>query len=165
MSIHWLKRLKNSVALLSLGVFANCEAKSLESMANKYSYFEGVEVVKASELAKNQKIIFVDVRPIKEREISVIEGSISEDEFLKKMDTLVHKELKIVAYCTIGHRSGKFAQRMNKKGIPVANLYGGILGWIDSGKVVFNVQGDETLKVHVYGADWNILPDPYKGVW
>lgn len=160
-----LKKLRNSLGLLSLGLFVNCEAKSLEFMAEKYSFFDGIEVVKVNEFVDDSSVVWIDVRPKEERQVSVIEGSLTEAEFLKQYQSSGFKNTKFVAYCTIGHRSGKFAQRMQKKGVSVANLYGGILSWVDAGKGVLDSQGNQTKKVHVYGSDWNILPEGYEGVW
>ena len=161
----WLKKIRNSLGILSLGFFVNCEAKSLEYMAEKYSFFDGIEVVKVNEIEDEKKVIWIDVRPKEERDVSVIEGSLTEAEFLEKRELSEFKNFKFVAYCTVGHRSGKFAQRMQKKGISVSNLYGGILSWVEAGKVVLDSQGDQTKRVHVYGSDWNILPEGYEGVW
>ena len=58
------------------------------------------------------KILFVDTRKPEEMAVSMLPGAISEEQFLK--DPGKFKEKRIVVYCTISYRSGKFAQEMAK---------------------------------------------------
>ena len=161
----WLKKIRNSLGLLSLGLFVNCDAKSLELMADKYSFFDGIEVFKVNQITDEDNIVWVDVRPLEERQIAIIEGILTEQDFLAHHQDSNYRDAKFVAYCTIGHRSGKFAQKMLKKGITVGNLYGGILAWVNGGRLVVDQEGKETRSVHVYGSTWNFLPEGYQAVY
>ncbi|MCM8526793.1 MAG: rhodanese-like domain-containing protein [Lentisphaeraceae bacterium] len=109
---------------------------------------------------KTKKVLFIDVREPEEQQVSTLPNAISEKEFLKNPEQ--HKELTIVAYCTIGYRSGKFAEKF--KQWKILNLEGGILAWSHfNGKVYKN--GKETDKVHVYSDNWNFLNSKYKAVY
>jgi rhodanese-related sulfurtransferase len=160
-----LKNFRNGCLAVSLGLFVNCKANSLESMAQKYSFFEGVAVVHSEKILADKKVVFIDVRPQEEREIAMIKGSLSVDEFEQLEHFKNSQKVQYVAYCTIGHRSGKFAQKMQEKGLQVSNLYGGILDWVTQGGEVVDAQGLKTLKVHVYGSSWNFLPPKYQAIW
>ncbi len=87
--------------------------------------FPGVSDVqpqKAMALAETGDLILVDVREDKEMAVSMVPGAVKKDHFLRHIETYQNKE--VAAYCTIGYRSGKFAEEMQKKGIKVYNLYG-----------------------------------------
>ena len=86
----------------------------------------------------------------------------TENEFIK--DPAKYKDAVKIAYCTISYRSGKFAQKLQKKGIPVYNLKGGILAWVHDGGKVYDLNG-ETHRIHVYGRKWNLGPKGYQAVW
>ena len=125
--------------------------------------FKSVETIAADELKKiKTKITFVDVREKAEQAISMIPNAISKDEFEKNKDK--YKDSLIVTYCTIGYRSGVYAEKISKEGFNVRNLKGSLLAWLLSGESI-QKNGKETLTVHVYGKKWNILPTKYKAIW
>ncbi|RKZ13984.1 hypothetical protein DRQ53_12510 [bacterium] len=104
--------------------------------------------------------ILVDVRKSSEREVSLIPGSITVDDF----DAADFRQHRIIAYCTIGYRSGKYAEELRDDGLDAYNLAAGILGWVHAGhEVVHN--GEPTQRVHVYGRQWNLLPEGFEPVW
>ena len=107
-------------------------------------------------------VLFVDVRDPAERAVSMLPGAVTEEAFLKNPKSYGRKT--VVAYCTIGYRSGKFADRMAKKGIRVLNLKGGILLWVHDGGRMFK-DGKPTNRVHVYGKKWALAPEPYESVY
>jgi len=107
--------------------------------------------------------VLIDVRSPEERAVSTIKGAVSEEDFLKNPGAYAGKDL--VAFCTIGYRSGEFAEAMRNKGIAVKNLQAGILGWLHAGGEIAGPDGKPTRKVHVYGEKWNLAPDGYETVW
>lgn len=98
--------------------------------------------------------IVVDVRLPKEREISIIEGSIDHTQFESNID--VYQKKKIIVYCTIGYRSGFYAKELRQRGMNAYNLREGILGWIQAGGLLVNTDGQITPEVHVYSRPWNL---------
>lgn len=111
--------------------------------------------------AHGKSILYVDVREPKEIDVSMLPGAISKAVFLKQPEKF--KDKTIVAYCTIGYRSGLFAREMKKKGVDVQNLAAGILGWIHAGGTVYDSRGP-VKRVHVYGEKWNCAPEEYETV-
>ena len=121
--------------------------------------------IRAGELsaAKTQgHVVIIDVRESVEQEVSMIPGAISTGQFKREADR--YKRSTIVAYCTIGSRSGLYAKELQDKGYSVSNLRGGILSWAHAGQSVANNAG-LTNRVHVYGSKWNLLPEGYVAVW
>jgi rhodanese-related sulfurtransferase len=127
--------------------------------------FPDVREVSWNELLawKAQKdIVIVDVRSTTERAVSMIPDAISIDEF--DADRESFRNQIIVAYCTIGYRSGLFAKSLTSAGFHIYNLKGGVLAWASGGQLFSNQQGP-TREVHVFGKKWNLLPKTYKAVW
>ena len=115
----------------------------------------------AMALLKSDQVVFVDVRKPEEMKVSMLPHAVSQQEFQK--DPARYAGKKIVAYCTISYRSGKFAQDMARHGITVYNLTGGILAWTLEGGKVYDARG-ETKRIHVYVPDWNYPPKGYEAV-
>jgi sodium/bile acid cotransporter 7 len=113
--------------------------------------------------ASGRTVILVDVRSPREREVSAIPGSTSHRSL--NASDLRDPQAVIVAYCTIGARSGRFARRANRRGARVHNLEGSLLGWLHAGGTVVSPHGRQTRRVHVYGPTWNLLPEGYQGEW
>ena len=106
--------------------------------------------------------VFIDIREPREQQVSMLPRAITEEEFIN--DSAKYKDAVKIAYCTISYRSGKFAQKLQKKGVPVYNLRGGILAWVHDGGKVYDQNG-ETDRIHVYGRKWNLGPKRYQAVW
>ena len=115
----------------------------------------------AMSLTVEGRVVFVDVRKPAERKVSKLPYSVTKEEFMKNPSKF--KSKSIVTYCTISYRSGKFAMNMEKKGIRMYNLKGGILAWVLEGGKVIDENG-QTTRVHVYGEKWNYLPEGYEAV-
>lgn len=108
-------------------------------------------------------LVLIDVRSPEEQAVSRLPGAVTEAAFLA--DPARYAGKTAVAYCTIGYRSGLFAQALARKGIPVANLAGGLLGWLHAGGTLVDAQGAATQRVHVYGRTWDLAPLAYEAVW
>ena len=121
-----------------------------------------MDSLKAMELMKDQKIVFIDVRRPNEQEISMLPGAITQAEYLENQDK--YNDYLKISYCTIGYRSGRFAQRMHQIGTAVYNLHGGMLGWLHDGGKVYDKSG-QSFRIHVYGRPWKLAPEGYQEVW
>jgi sodium/bile acid cotransporter 7 len=111
---------------------------------------------------QDDSVVLVDTREPREWAVSRISGAITQDEF--EGSKAKYKDRKIVAYCTIGYRSGQFAKQLITEGCDASNLSGSILAWVHAGEPVVNDDG-QTNQVHVYGPQWDLLPDGYESVW
>lgn len=108
--------------------------------------------------------VVVDVRTPKERAVSMIPGAISEEEFAAQKEEF--RDRPVIAHCTIGYRSGIFAEGLAADGFTTYNLAGSILAWVHAGyPVVDPVTGEAIKRVHTYGPEWNLLPEDYEAVW
>lgn len=140
---------------------------TIDAMYREYRReFSDVPDVTAAELQalmSQGDTLIVDVRDPKERAVSTIPGALSADEFESRQDE--HRNATVVAYCTIGYRSGLFAAKLRQQGIAAVNLNGGILAWCHAGNEVFSPDGTPTTRVHVYGRRWNLLPPEYEAIW
>jgi rhodanese-related sulfurtransferase len=140
------------------------KARQVETMYDDYrSDFSSAAEVDAQELADwiaRDEAVLVDVRKPAERAVSSIPGSVTRDQYERGDYT----GKKVVSYCTIGYRSGKYTEQLSKRGIEAFNLEAGILGWVHDFRPVER-DDLEVCEVHVYGQQWNLLPSWYKPIW
>ena len=54
-------------------------------------------------------------------------------------------------------------KEMERKGVNINNLAGGMLAWVLEGGKVFDTHG-ETKRIHVYSKKWSYLPEGYEMV-
>ncbi|MGA9538203.1 MAG: rhodanese-like domain-containing protein [Desulfobacterales bacterium] len=116
----------------------------------------------AMALLKTDEVVFVDTRKPAEMKVSMLPHAITRNEFLNHPEKYAGKT--VVGYCTVSYRSGVFAREMDEKGFSVRNLEGGILAWTLEGGKVYDENGKETNRIHVYGKKWNYAPAGYKAV-
>jgi len=113
-------------------------------------------------LRERENVVLVDVRTPEEREISMIPGAVTVDEFEARKSR--YSDHAIVAYCTVGYRSGIYAKELRGEDFRSFNVRGGILAWTHAGQPLNSEQGP-TKRVHTYGPKWNLLPEGYEAVW
>ena len=151
---------------------ANCVNQKFDNRVNELLSFT-VPVMDVDELKNStEKIYILDAREIAEYEMSHIEGAdyIGYDNFNKKsmknMD--IPKDAKIVLYCSVGYRSEKIGEKLQKMGYTdVNNLFGSLFEWVNRGYKVVDKDGNETQKVHTYNKDWSQWVDETKAkkIW
>ncbi len=117
---------------------------------------------RAMELMKDKKVVFIDVRRPNEQEVSMLPGAITHETYLENQDK--YNDYLKISYCTIGYRSGRFAQMMHQNGTAMYNLHGGMLGWLHDGGKVYDKNG-QSFRIHVYGRPWKLAPEGYEEVW
>ncbi len=99
----------------------------------------------------------LDAREIEEFEVSHIKKAIHvgyNNFSIKKVIKAIPTNQPIVVYCSIGYRSEKIGEQLQKKGYKVHNLYGGIFYWTNQGYEVVNSTNKATKKVHGYDKNW-----------
>jgi sodium/bile acid cotransporter 7 len=147
------------------------DEKRREKIDEMYAGYKGksfpgvidIEPRLAMDLTGRTPVLFVDVRPPEERSVSGIQGAVPQEQFLVNVEA--YRDHIIIGYCTISYRSGELARElMNKQGLTMYNLRGGLLGWVHDGGKLFDSQG-ETKRIHVYGRKWNLAPSDYEAVW
>ncbi|AFY28878.1 rhodanese-like domain-containing protein [Cyanobium gracile] len=110
---------------------------------------------------KDRPAVLVDVREPHERRVSMLPGAIAKDDF--ERNSARYRSWLVVPYCTIGLRSGLYTRELRGRGFEVRNLAGSALAWAHAG-LPFEAQGKATRRVHVFNADWNLLPRGYEPV-
>jgi len=177
MSSRFVYRLP--AALFILSCFTGCATPTsdltdesrrdrIETMYQKYQpEFPGIQEVTPIQvvemLANDHSVVIVDVREPKERAVSTLPGALSKSEFEERRQELQDK--KVVVYCTIGYRSGLYTQTLKEQGWDAYNMPGSILSWVHAGQPVVDESGNETKRVHVYGKQWDLLPEGYEAVF
>ncbi len=104
------------------------------------------------------EIIILDARETKEYNVSHIQGAIKVgyDNFTITSVQNLDKSKPVYVYCSIGYRSEKVGEQLQKAGFKkVYNVYGGIFNWANSGYVLIDKNGKSTTKVHGYNNDWS----------
>jgi len=161
-----------AIAMLSgcLDVSPLTDAERQEQIARMYATyhvdFADVPGIAADDLAERLEHpdapLLVDVRPEVERAVSTIPGTMSREAF--EADRERFRDRDIVAYCTVGARSGWYASSLREEGWSVRNLEGGLLAWTHAGGALTDASGDETRRIHVYGKRWNLAAKGYEPV-
>ena len=111
-----------------------------------------------------------DAREWKEYEVSHIKGAhyLGYDNFDTARLAGIPKDAKIVLYCSIGYRSEKIGEKLQKMGYSqVYNLYGSIFEWVNEGFPVVGIDEKPTQKIHTYNSKWSQWVDNDKAekVW
>lgn len=140
--------------------------RALERMISQVSRrFPDVKTISAAALRERlpaEDTVLVDVRSPAEQAVSTLPGALTPEEFEGQREEL--GDCTVVAYCTVGARSSKYARRMSRKGVPVLNLEGSLLAWTHAGGELTD-GASPTKRLHVFGPRWNLAADGYEGVW
>lgn len=173
--VRSVSRLMAGLGLLGLGWACAPEAPPAtdearfdrleEMVADVESRFPEVPQVSVDEVQRllaKDSILLVDVRSDEERAVSTLPGAISAKEY--EANPGRYAGVAVVAYCTVGARSSRFASTMQARGFDVRNLSGSILAWTHDGGELDH-EGEPTTDVHVYGESWNLAPARYHAVW
>jgi rhodanese-related sulfurtransferase len=112
----------------------------------------------SKDTANETNFVLVDVRSDEEVQVSVIPGAITKAQYEK--DREQYKGKTVIAYCTVGGRSGKYASELAKQGIPVKNFKGSILEWVNAELPLVTLDGKPTNRVHLY-SDRYTAPKKY----
>jgi rhodanese-related sulfurtransferase len=110
---------------------------------------------------RGRPAVLVDVREPQERQVSMLPGAISRQDF--ERDSARYRSWLVVPYCTIGLRSGLYTRKLRGQGFEARNLAGSVLAWAHGG-LPFEAAGKPTTRVHVFSAAWNLLPRGYEPV-
>lgn len=145
--------------------------KQITIMYRQYAReFPQVKGITAAELKslqqQGEKVVLVDVRSPEEIAVSHISGSITAEEFESNLmqNSGQYRGRKIVAYCTIGYRSGLYAQKLQNR-IEILNLEGSLLAWSHAAGNLLDARGNSTNKVHVFGRQWQLTSEAYEPIW
>ncbi len=139
-----------------------------KTIANWLSF--SVKTVSPDDVKRMPDVLLLDARERAEYDVSHIPSAVfvGYNDFEKKTLTNVPKDKSIVVYCSIGYRSEKIGEKLQKMGYTkVYNLYGSIFEWVNGGNQVVDNQGNTTKKVHTFNKSWSKWVDDNKAekVW
>lgn len=148
--------------VLFIASFQSVAQKSLDQLLETYNTrsvpYISVEGLRA--LQMNEDVVILDAREASEYAVSTIEGAqcvgfnnFSIEEISEK---ITNKEQPIIVYCSLGIRSEKVGEKLQKAGYTnVQNLYGGIFEWKNKGYPILNLNKKETDSVHAFSKTWS----------
>ncbi len=142
------------------------KAAALEEMVQevraRYPTVQGVTAPEVQALIQTDEVVLVDVRTDAERRVSSIAGAITAEEF--EADPTQFADRTVVAFCTVGERSARFARDMAESGVEVLNFEGSLLAWSYADGDLVDADGP-THTLHVYGPTWDLAAGGYQTVW
>lgn len=92
--------------------------------------------------------LLVDVRDDNEFSVSMIPGAITRSEYENHRDR--YSAQRIVPYCTVGYRSGKYTEKLREQGVDAVNFEGSIMAWVEAGQPLVTPDGEDTRRVHTW---------------
>ena len=119
-------------------------------------------------ILENEDVVILDAREPKEFEVSHIKNARNIGYDKPDFDVLseVKKDAMIVVYCSIGYRSEKIGEKLEKQGFEnVYNLYGSIFEWSNKGYILVGADEQQTRQIHTYNnrwAKWVLNPEAIK---
>lgn len=120
-------------------------------------YENTVPILKSEEV--NDTFIILDTREYAEYKVSHLKNAIwvGYDDFSKKRIKAISKEKTILVYCSVGYRSERIGEKLQKIGYTkVYNLYGGIFEWVNNNYKIYDINTKETSNVHVFDKTWGV---------
>ena len=103
--------------------------------------------------SSTNRFVIVDVRSKAESDVSMIPGALTKSEFENTAHE--HQGKLVIAYCTIGVRSGYYAADLIQKGWTARNYRGSILDWCENNSPL-TCNGVETNLVHTYSPRYSV---------
>lgn len=117
-----------------------------------------ISVDDLQEIQSSKEVLLLDARELEEYDISHIPSAKCIGYDKPDFDVLkgVDKDQAIIVYCSVGYRSEKIGEKLQKKGYTkVFNLYGSLFEWANKGLPVVNTKGDTVKQVHTYNRNWS----------
>lgn len=152
------------IGLIGLTPFSADAQKKVNSGAYnimlKLTLKHNVPEINAQESFKHfDDYVFVDSREYNEFKISHINNAIwvGYNRFDIGRVKNIPKDKKIVVYCSIGLRSEAICNKLKNFGYRnINNMYGGIFEWVNEDYPVYDMKGNQTVKIHAYNKMWGI---------
>lgn len=100
--------------------------------------------------------------------MSTIPGAISRAEFEARDRASLGADTTVVAFCTIGARSGTYTKQLRQQGVKAFNLRGCILAWANEGQPLVTCgappgrEPTPTRRLHVFAKSWALAPPDYE---
>lgn len=123
--------------------------------------FPQVRQMSTTELAAiaPASVLLIDTRTAEEFGVSHLRGAARAEtlEAVRALVTTAKPDQRVVLYCSVGYRSAKLADALQRAGQSnVWNLEGSIFAWVNEGRAVVR-NGAEVREVHPYNNRWGAL--------
>ena len=120
-----------------------------------------IPYIQVEDLKKNSNYIILDTRETNEYKTSHLSNAVNIGYKNFKSSTIKsivkNKNSPIVVYCSLGIRSEKIGNKLQKMGYTnVQNLYGGIFEWKNKGNIVVDSTNVVTQNVHTFSKQWRV---------
>jgi rhodanese-related sulfurtransferase len=92
--------------------------------------------------------LLVDVRDDNELAVSMLPGAVTLAEYERSGDRYAGH--RIVPYCTVGYRSGKYTEKLLERGVDAVNFEGSVMAWVEAGQSLVTPSGKDTRRVHTW---------------
>ena len=116
-----------------------------------------VNEISVRDIKTDKSIYFIDTRSLDEYNVSHIKGAIwcGYSNFNTKCLKNISKKSNIIVYCSVGYRSEKITEKLQKYGYTnTLNLYGGIFEWVNENHEIVDNSNLATTKIHAFNQDW-----------
>ena len=116
-----------------------------------------ISCAEANALVGRENIYFLDTRTKEEYKTSHIPGArlAGFENFRVSSLTGIQKSDTIITYCSVGYRSEKIGEQLQKAGYTnVFNIYGGLFEYVNQGFEVVRETGS-TQKIHGFDRNWS----------
>ncbi len=151
--------LTSGLFLLSIASFGQVKSGAYSFMLHNLLSHSVPETGVLEASRDSSSSVFLDAREPREYAVSHIAGAIhvGYDHFdLEKLPKTLPKNQRLVVYCSVGYRSEKVTEKLQKAGFTnVSNLYGGLFEWVNRGLPVVN-QAGATQDVHAFSRSWGV---------
>ncbi|MBM4383842.1 MAG: rhodanese-like domain-containing protein [Deltaproteobacteria bacterium] len=151
-----------AAAALSIASAAQGEPTWRELLTGIRETFPGVPQIGARELRASvgPRTLIVDVREREEYDVSRLPGARWTQRVSDVRAWFSSGDYeRVVVYCSVGYRSSKFVQELQRAGFAhAANLEGSIFAWANAGYPLENEDGPTSL-VHPFDPRWGRLLD------
>ncbi len=150
------------ITVLYLTCFSTVLAQTkLDKTLKKFNN-ESVPYINVDALNGMNNALLLDAREKEEYEVSHLQNALWVGAKTFELDSVLpkieEKNTEIIVYCSIGVRSENIGEKLMEAGYTnVKNLYGGIFEWKNEGHAVYDLDGNETEKVHAFSKHWGRL--------
>ena len=147
----------------------HCEDDRFNKEVSRYTS-NSVPLIDVDELKSSEGWVLLDARELEEYDVSHIPGArhVGYDKFSMDQLSGIDPDQKIAVYCSIGYRSEKIGEKLQKAGFSrVHNVYGSLFEWANRGYELENSLGEKTNQVHTYNKKWSrwVLSPEIEKIW
>ena len=122
---------------------------------NRFPQVPAVDISTLETWLQSTDVLIIDVRTREEYLVSHLIGA--KNRVTVEGFQHIPKDRRMVLYCSVGYRSAKLVQLLQKEGYTqVYNMKGSIFAWANAGKPVYR-RGEKTTFVHPYNDVWGQL--------